>query len=68
MTRGTASPTSALHGTHDRLNPTENSRRMADRIPGAELHLVEGGRHGFYDEFRDETARVVLDFLARHPL
>jgi pimeloyl-ACP methyl ester carboxylesterase len=63
-----AAPTLVLHGAADRLNPTANAVLMVEQITGAELHLVEGGRHGFYDEFRDETARVVLDFLARHPL
>ena len=65
---GSPPPTLVVHGTDDRLNPTENARRLADRIAGAQLHLVDGGRHGFIDEYRDEMARVVLDFLADHPL
>ena len=52
----------------DRLNPTENARGSPSRIAGAQLHLVDGGRHGFIDEYRDEAARAVLDFLAHHPL
>jgi len=29
---------------------------------------VPRGRHLFYLEFRAEVERVVMDFLARHPL
>ena len=43
----------------------ENSRILAERIPGAELVVVEGARHGFMAEKPDEVNRVVLDFLAR---
>jgi alpha/beta hydrolase fold len=37
-------------------------------IPGAELYIVQGGRHGYFEEFREEASRVVLGFLAQHPL
>jgi hypothetical protein len=30
--------------------------------------MVEGGRHGYFIEFREEASTTVLDFLARHPL
>ncbi|GAB3598011.1 alpha/beta hydrolase [Angustibacter peucedani] len=63
-----AAPTLVVHGTDDELNPTANAPLLAQRIPGAALHLVEGGRHGFYDEFRDETLRVLLAFLRANPL
>ena len=61
-------PTLVLHGTDDDLNPTANAALLAGRVPGARLHLVEGGRHGFYDEFRDETTTAVLEHLAANPL
>lgn len=61
-------PVLVIHGTEDLINPTANAPLLAGRIPGAELHLVEGGRHGYFIEFREEASRVVLDFLARHPL
>jgi pimeloyl-ACP methyl ester carboxylesterase len=41
---------------------------LAERIPGAELYLVAGGRHGYFLEFSDEAGGVVLDFLQRHRL
>ncbi len=61
-------PVLVIHGDDDQVNPTANAPLLADRIPGAELHIVEGGRHGYFTEFRDEASRVVLDFLRRHPI
>lgn len=61
-------PVLVIHGTDDHVNPTANARLLVERIPRAELHLVEGGRHGYAHEFHPQTTEVVLDFLARHPL
>ncbi|HEY6540569.1 MAG TPA: alpha/beta fold hydrolase [Ktedonobacteraceae bacterium] len=61
-------PTLVIHGSDDRVNPTANAYLLAERIPGAELYIVEGGRHGYFVEFREEASRVVNDFLARHLL
>jgi pimeloyl-ACP methyl ester carboxylesterase len=63
-----SSPTLVIHGSEDQLNPTANAYLLAERIPGAELSLVKGGRHGYLAEFREEISRVVNGFLARHPL
>ncbi|MBT3311274.1 MAG: alpha/beta fold hydrolase [Desulfobacterales bacterium] len=61
-------PTLVIHGSDDQVNMTANAQLLADQIPGAELYIVEGGRHIFFEEFREESSRVVNDFLARHPL
>lgn len=61
-----AAPVLVIHGTEDRINPTENARLLAERIPGAELYFVEGGRHGYFIEFREEAGAAVMEFLARH--
>ena len=61
-------PTLVIHGSEDQLNRTANAYLLRDRIPGAELHLVQGGRHAFFLEYREESSRVVLDFLRRHPI
>jgi 3-oxoadipate enol-lactonase len=61
-------PTLVLHGDEDQLNPTANAALLAERIPGAELSLIAGGRHFYPHEFRAEAGRVVHAFLARHPL
>ncbi|WP_322818801.1 alpha/beta fold hydrolase [Tepidiforma sp.] len=59
-------PVLVIHGTQDRINPTANAELLASRIPGAELRLVEGGRHGFFIEFREEAGGAVMEFLERH--
>jgi pimeloyl-ACP methyl ester carboxylesterase len=61
-------PTLIIHGSRDRVNPTANALLLAERIPGAEVFIVEGGRHLFFLEFLDKTCHVVGDFLQRHPL
>jgi 3-oxoadipate enol-lactonase len=61
-------PTLILHGSDDQVVPVANAHLLAERIPGAELYLVRGGRHMFFIEFRAEVNRVVKEFLARHPL
>lgn len=62
------SPTLVIHGSQDSVNPTANAYLLAERIPNAELYIVEGGRHGYFIEYREEASRVVNAFLARHPL
>jgi pimeloyl-ACP methyl ester carboxylesterase len=59
-------PTLVIHGSEDVVNPTANAYLLAERIPGAQLYIVTGGRHGYFIEFREESSRVVNDFLARH--
>jgi len=61
-------PTLVMHGSDDQRLPTANAYLLAGRIPGAELSIIQGGRHGFMVEFREEASRVVNEFLARHPL
>lgn len=61
-------PTLVIHGSEDVVNPTANAYLLAERIPGAELYIVTGGRHGYFIEFREEPSRVVNEFLARHRL
>lgn len=56
-------PTLVVHGTDDRFNPAANALLLAERIPGARLHLVEGARHAYFDEFRAVASPVVRTFL-----
>jgi pimeloyl-ACP methyl ester carboxylesterase len=56
-------PTLVLHGTDDRMVPTANAPLIAGRIPGAELRLHEGGRHGFFEEFATNVTPLVRQFL-----
>lgn len=56
-------PTLVLHGTDDRMVPTANAPLTAERVPAARLHLVEGGRHGFFEEQATEVTPLVRRFL-----
>ncbi|WP_226345237.1 alpha/beta fold hydrolase [Agilicoccus flavus] len=58
-------PTLVVHGTDDRLNPTANAALLADLIPDARLHLVEGARHAYFEEFAAQVSPVVLAFLTQ---
>ncbi len=61
-------PVLVIHGTDDPQVPAANAYLLAERIPGAELHLVKGARHGFQLEAHPAVTEVVMDFLARYPL
>ena len=59
-------PTLVMTGDEDPLVPAENSRFLAERIPGARLIVFPRGRHGFNVEFEEESNAAVLDFVQRH--
>lgn len=59
-------PTLVLHGTEDLAIPVENARVLAERIPGAELALLEGAGHLYHSERPEEADAIVLDFVGRH--
>ena len=60
-------PTLVLHGTEDRLVAPDNARLLAERIPGAKLHWLEGAGHLYHSEQAAASDAAVLDFIARHP-
>jgi len=55
--------TLVIAGTEDRLLPPENSKRIAQRIPGAKLVLLPGAPHRLFAENADAFNREVLAFL-----
>ncbi len=59
-------PTLVTVGTEDILVPPRFSRVLGDRIPRAELRMLEGGGHGYFIEMAPAFNAVVLDFLGRH--
>ena len=61
-------PVLVIHGDADQINVTANAPLLAGRIPGAELRLIAGGRHGFFVEFASEAGAAVTEFLGRHRL
>jgi len=60
-------PTLVLHGTEDRLIAPENARILAEGIPDAELHWLEGAGHMYHSEQAAAADAAVLDFIVRHP-
>ena len=60
-------PTLVLHGTEDRLIAPENARTLAERIPAAELHWLEGAGHLYHSEQAASADAAVLEFIGRHP-
>jgi hypothetical protein len=44
------------------------ARLLTNRIPGAQLQLIDGARHSYFEEFRGVASPLVLKFLHRHPL
>ncbi len=60
-------PTLVVTGTDDRLVPPENSQRIAERIPGAKLVLLDGAPHRLFAGNVDRFNREVLSFLLDGP-
>jgi 3-oxoadipate enol-lactonase len=56
-------PALVLTGTDDPLIPPQNSRMLAQRIPGAKLIEYEGSSHGFMSQARDAFIKDLLYFL-----
>ncbi|WP_409331166.1 alpha/beta fold hydrolase [Trujillonella humicola] len=56
-----AVPTLVLVGEHDVVTGVEESRLLAQRIPGARLVVVPGAGHAALTERPAEVARAVLD-------
>jgi pimeloyl-ACP methyl ester carboxylesterase len=58
-----AAPTLVVHGENDRLIPAENGKRIAARIPGAKLVIIQGASHVFTTDQPDAARAAILDFL-----
>jgi pimeloyl-ACP methyl ester carboxylesterase len=59
-------PTLILHGTEDQAIAVENAELLAERIPGAELVLLEGAGHLYHSEQAEAADAAVVDFVGRH--
>jgi pimeloyl-ACP methyl ester carboxylesterase len=59
-------PTLVLHGAEDQMIDPGNARLLVERIPGAELVLLEGAGHVYHSEQADRADEVVLGFLRRN--
>lgn len=56
-------PVQIIAGSADSYPTVAMSRRVADTIPGARLHVVQGGPHFPNRTHRAEVQRVIADFL-----
>jgi pimeloyl-ACP methyl ester carboxylesterase len=59
-------PALVITGSDDKIVPADNSRVLAERIPGAELAVLPGAGHGYPVEKAAESNAIVLEFLRRH--
>ena len=59
-----AMPVLLIGGEDDQAAPAKTMRRMAEKIPGAECHILAGG-HMTPVEQAEATNRLILDFLPR---
>jgi non-heme chloroperoxidase len=57
-------PTLVIHGDADQILPIDaTGKRTAALIPGAQLHVVEGGPHGLNWTHATEVNKALLTFL-----
>jgi poly(3-hydroxyalkanoate) depolymerase len=56
-------PTLVVHGDDDPVVPLVNARAVAWRVPGARLHVVQGGGHLLLLDSSDDVLPVITDFL-----
>jgi len=59
-------PTMVLVGNKDVALPPYYSKELAEKIPGAELLVLDGGGHSFNFEIPDKFNKAVLDFVRKH--
>lgn len=59
-------PTLVVWGANDPSFTAPGAKAFQRDLPEAEIHLLDAG-HFALDEKTDEIARLMLDFLARHP-
>lgn len=62
-----APPLLAIYGGESVLSdPAAARRRLAERLPGAEVEVYPGTGHGVRGQVPDRVAARVVEFLARH--
>jgi 3-oxoadipate enol-lactonase len=61
-------PTLILHGSDDLINPTENADILARVIPNSKKIIIDGGRHGFINEFKEQCVQIIHDFLRENSI
>ncbi len=61
-------PTLVLIGAADTIgsNHIAQSKVLAERIPGAQMKVLEGQSHGFFWQASDETNAIIGEWVKRH--
>ena len=61
-----SAPTLVMHGELDAMSPPANATLLAERIPGAELAVLEGCGHAYPLEAPERSRRIVAEWMDRH--
>jgi pimeloyl-ACP methyl ester carboxylesterase len=61
-----SAPTLVITGAQDCLIPARNSELLAERIPGATLHLIQDVGHAFMNQSPREFLSVFVPFVKQH--
>lgn len=61
-------PTLVLAGRSDFLFPSEHQAILADRIPDAQLEIIECAGHNPHDERTADVVGIIRRFMAAHPV
>jgi pimeloyl-ACP methyl ester carboxylesterase len=61
-------PTLAIAGADDALMPARNSEIIAGRIAGAQVKLIPGASHMFFNQERAAFVSALVPFLKAHPM
>lgn len=61
-------PTLLIVGEASPFVPVGMMREIRDLIPGAELQVVAGARHGVVFSHAQAGAALLREFVARHPV
>lgn len=63
-----AAPAHVICGEEDIFTPRRYSQQIAGAIPGATLSVMPGVGHGMFWEATDDFNKLVVDFIAAHPM
>jgi 3-oxoadipate enol-lactonase len=61
-------PTLVITGAEDVLIPARNSEILAERIPGAKLHIIPSAGHAFFNEARGQFLQEFVPFVRSYPI
>ncbi|HEY8173039.1 MAG TPA: alpha/beta hydrolase [Dehalococcoidia bacterium] len=59
-------PVMIIHGSEDLMIPVGNAHLIKERLPHAELHILDGMGHGYNLEGQAQADPLVIDFVQRH--